>query len=57
MSITFVSPDFVPSKEIQWTMAINEEELPQKYDMIIGQDLQQALGLEILWSKGCLQSG
>ena len=55
--ITFILPTFVPSKEIQWTRTIDEANLLQNYDMIISRDLQQALGLDILWSKGHLQRG
>ena len=57
MPISFILLTFALSMEIQWTMAIDEANLPCKYDMIIVRDSQQALGLDILWSKGRLQSG
>jgi len=52
--IVFTLPEFAPSKEITWTMAVDEAKVNHKYDMIIGRDLQQALGIDILWSKGHL---
>jgi hypothetical protein len=54
--VTFALPEFAPSKEVSWNMAVDETEknAHQKYDMIIGRDLQQALGFDILWSKGLL---
>lgn len=53
--VTFKLPEFAPSKAITWTMAVDESPLDRKYDMIIGRDLQQALGLDILWSSGQLR--
>jgi hypothetical protein len=41
--------DFAPSHEIEWVVTINETDSQSCYDMIIGQDLQHAMGIDILF--------
>ncbi len=48
-------PDFTPSKTIEWQFAVDETTLYSKYNMILGRDIQQALGMDILWSTGHLR--
>jgi len=52
LELRFVFPEFAPSKEITWTVAVDESETRPTYDMIIGRDLQKSLGMDILWSVG-----
>ena len=43
--------EFTPSREIIFTMAVDEEERQHRsYELIIGQDFMKALGMDILWS-------
>jgi hypothetical protein len=42
--------DIDHSREIEWLAAVNETDSQSRYDKIIGQDLQQAMGMEILFS-------
>ena len=48
--LAFAMPEFAPSKEINWPVAVDETTHATTYDMIIGCDLQQALGIDILYS-------
>jgi len=43
--------DFAPSREIEWLVAVDETESHNRYDMIIGRDLQHAIGMDILFSS------
>jgi hypothetical protein len=43
--------EFAPSREIEWVVAIDETDSQSCYNMIIGQDLQQAMGMDILFSS------
>jgi hypothetical protein len=43
-------PEFAPSREINWSVAVDETAQQSKYDMIIGRDLQITLGMDILFS-------
>jgi len=54
--ITFDLPEFTSSREFTWTCAIDASSTndQQKYDMIIGRDLQQHLKLDIVWSTSTL---
>ena len=52
--LNFTLPEFAPSKEIEFTLAVDDTEKSSKYDMIIGRDLLQALGMDILFSTGRL---
>jgi len=56
LELRFVFPEFAPSKEITWTVAVNEFETRPIYDMIIGRDHQKSLGMDILWSVGQIPS-
>ena len=49
--IDFALVDFAPSKQIQWKAALDETTQQSTYQMIIGRDLQQALGIDIHWSN------
>ena len=50
--ITFSLPEFDPSKSITWHCYVDTRTDPHLacYDMIMGHDLQSALGLDIKWS-------
>jgi hypothetical protein len=43
-------PEFAPSREISWNVAVDDTAQQSKYEMIIGRDLQLALGMDILFS-------
>jgi len=47
--LTLILPEFSSSMEVQWSCAIDENP-DSTYDMIIGRDLQSALGMDILFS-------
>ena len=47
--VTFKLPGFTPNKSITWTFQINKTKLDHDYDVIIGHDMQHALGMDILW--------
>ena len=51
--INFKLLGFSPSRVISWSVHINNTN--SQYDMIIGRDLQFALGLDIIWSKQHIQ--
>jgi Retroviral aspartyl protease len=48
--LQFSLPEFAPSREISWNVAVDDTAQQSKYEMIIGRDLQLALGMEILFS-------
>jgi hypothetical protein len=48
--LQFSLPEFAPSRKIKWNVAVDDTSQQSKYDMIIGQDLQLALGMDILSS-------
>jgi hypothetical protein len=48
--VTFSLIDFAPNREIEWVVAVDETDSQSHYDMIIGQDLQQAMGMDFLFS-------
>ncbi|CAJ1955442.1 unnamed protein product [Cylindrotheca closterium] len=52
-NVTFSIPEFTSSCEITFPMNVDESSY-SSYDMIIGRDLQNALGIDILWSKQSL---
>jgi hypothetical protein len=52
--LRFSLPEFAPSKEIEFTMAVDETEKTSKYDMVLGRDILRALGIDILFSNGKL---
>jgi hypothetical protein len=41
--------DFAPSRDIEWVVAVDKTDNQSRYDMIIGQDLQHAMGIDILF--------
>jgi hypothetical protein len=47
--LTFSLIDFAPSHKIEWVVAIDETDSQSRYDMIIGRDLQQSMGMDILF--------
>jgi hypothetical protein len=47
--LTFSLIDFAPSRKIEWLAAVDETESQSCYDMIIRQDLQQAMDMGILF--------
>jgi hypothetical protein len=47
--LTFSLIDFAPSREIEWVVAFDETDSQSCYDMIIRQDLQQTMGMDILF--------
>jgi hypothetical protein len=49
--LTFSLIDFAPSREIECVVAVDETDSQSLYNMIIGQDLQQAMGMDILFSS------
>jgi hypothetical protein len=48
--LQFSLPEFAPSREINWNVAVDDTAQQSKYDMIIGRNLQLALGMDILFS-------
>jgi hypothetical protein len=48
--LQFSLPEFAPSREIHWNIAVDDTAQQSKYKMIIGRDLQIALGMDILFS-------
>jgi Retroviral aspartyl protease len=48
--LQFSLPEFAPSREIHWNVAVDDTAQQSKYEMIIGRDLQIALGMDILFS-------
>jgi hypothetical protein len=49
--LTFSLIDFAPSHEIEWVVAVDKTDSQSCYDMNIRQDLQQAMGMDILFSS------
>jgi hypothetical protein len=49
--LTFSLIDFNPSHEIEFVVAVDKTDSQSCYDMIIGQDLQHAMGIDILFSS------
>jgi hypothetical protein len=47
----FSLPEFAPSREISWNVAVDDTAQQSKYEMIIGRDLQLALGMDILFPQ------
>jgi hypothetical protein len=45
--LTFSLVDLAPSRKIEWVTAVDETDSQSHYNMIIGQDLQQAMGMDI----------
>src|SRR5210317_938149 len=51
----FTMPEFHKEKEIEWSMYVDESNKSNdKYDMIIGRDLLQEIGLDFLFSQGLM---
>jgi hypothetical protein len=48
--LQFSLPEFAPSREINWNVAVDDTAQQSKYEMIIGSDLQISLGMDILFS-------
>jgi Reverse transcriptase (RNA-dependent DNA polymerase) len=48
--LQFLLPEFAPSREINWNVAVDETAQQSKYDMIIERDLQIAIRMDILFS-------
>jgi Reverse transcriptase (RNA-dependent DNA polymerase) len=55
VELTFSFIDFAPSKEIKWLVAVDETDNSTRYDMIVGRDLQHAMGMDILFSTKTLR--
>jgi Retroviral aspartyl protease len=55
--LQFSLPEFAPSRKISWNVAVDDTAQQSKYDMIIGRDLQLALGMDILFSTKHLWDG
>jgi hypothetical protein len=51
ISLTFSLIDFVPSREIECVVAVDEKDCQSHLDTIFGQDLQQAMGMDIFFSS------
>jgi hypothetical protein len=43
--------DFAPSREDEWEAVIDETDSQSHYNVIIGQALQQSMGMEIIFSS------
>ena len=52
--LTFASLEFCLTKEITHDFAINETSSSSNCETIVGRDLLQSLGIDILFSKGSL---
>jgi hypothetical protein len=48
--LQFSLPEFAPSCKISWNAAVGDKAQQSKYEMIIGRNLQLALGMDILFS-------
>ena len=51
IQLTFSLINFAPSCKIEWLVAVDKTESHNLYDMFIGQDLQHAIGMDILFSS------
>jgi hypothetical protein len=49
--LTFSLIDFAPSRKIEWVVAVDKTDSQSHYNMIIGRDLQHAMGIDILFSS------
>jgi len=50
--VSFILPEFHPDRDITWTAYVDESpQANSRYDMIIGRDLLQELGMDFLFSK------
>jgi hypothetical protein len=47
--LNFSLIDFAPSRKIEWMLAVDKTDSQSCYDMIIRQDLQQAMGMDIFF--------
>ena len=53
--LKFVLPAFHNSKEITWNARVDEREQSESiYDLIVGQDLMQAIGLMLDFNRGVM---
>ena len=50
IQLTFALMDFVQSRKLKWWVAVDRTDRHDRYKMIIGQDLNQAIGMDILFS-------
>jgi hypothetical protein len=50
IQLTFALMDFAQSRELKWWVAVDRTDRHDRYKMIIGQDLHQAIGMDILFS-------
>ena len=51
----FTLPEFYENRDIQWEMYVDNSPNDKcRYDMIIGRDLLEALGMDFLFSKGIM---
>ena len=50
----FTLPEFFENRDLDWEMYLDESDMKCNYDMIVGRDLMDAIGLDILFSKGTM---
>ena len=52
-NVTFLLPEFHKNRDIRWTMYVDESNnSSSRYDMIIGRDLMEELGIDLKFSTG-----
>ena len=50
----FTLPEFFENRDLDREMYVDESDMKCNYDMIVGRDLMDAIGLDILFSKGTM---
>ena len=53
--VLFRLPELNSSRIIEWTCQVNDSKRPSNYDMIIGRDLLEELGINIKFSMGTIE--
>ena len=52
---TLFLPEFHENREIEWTVHVDESDDPSRYDMILGRDLMEALGMDLCFSQNLIK--
>ena len=53
--VLFQLPELNSSRTIEWKCQVNDSKVPTNYDMIIGRDLLEELGINIQFSDGTIE--
>ena len=52
---TFFLPEFHANREIEWRVHVDESDEPSRYDMILGRDLMETLGIDLCFSQNLIK--